>query len=154
MNILNYSIIFIIINYLLLIIVSKVTTGSAVGLTNGTYTGLNISNINKFSNKIVRQYGLIISIMLLYLTLILWYSLSLNNELLLMNNVKETIYNIGSNNIILGFDNISLYYCLLIGIIILVSILSGWYMKSKESNMYILLPRAPPLKRGCLGATS
>lgn len=126
MNIINYGVIFIIINYLLLIIVSKISN--------------KVNYIEKFSSKIVRQYGLIISIFILYIVLIWWYKYDINNREQLINNliIDETNGLLGSN-IILGFDSISLYYCLLIGIIIPISILSGWYMKSNQSNLYILL---------------
>lgn len=126
MSIINYSIIFIVINYLLLIGVSKLTSGI---------------NINNFSNKLVRQYGLLISVFILYIVLIWWYNYEPMNSLQWMNNMvnlTNDINEIGSN-VILGFDSISLYYCILIGIIIPISILSGWYMKSTHSNLYILL---------------
>ena len=126
MNIINYGVIFIILNYLLLIIVSKVSN--------------RVNYIERFSSKIVKQYGLIISIFILYIVLIWWYKYDPNNREQLINNliIDETNGLLGSN-IILGFDSISLYYCLLIGIIIPISILSGWYMKSNQSNLYILL---------------
>ena len=116
MNIINYGVIFIILNYLLLIIVSKVSN--------------RVNYIERFSSKIVKQYGLIISIFILYIVLIWWYKYDPNNREQLINNliIDETNGLLGSN-IILGFDSISLYYCLLIGIIIPISILSGWYMK-------------------------
>lgn len=124
---LEYGILFIIINFILLIIISKLSNS-------------NVTYILHRSNLIVRQYSLLISIMLLYMTLIYWYSMNGYNEILNISNVFDTnSIKILSNNIILGFDNISLYYCLLIGIIIPISILSGWYMKSKQSNMYIIL---------------
>ena len=126
MNIINYGVIFIIINYLLLIIISKVSN--------------KVNYIERFSSKIVKQYGLIISILILYIVLIWWYKYDPQNREQLINNliIDETNGLLGSN-IILGFDSISLYYCLLIGIIIPISILSGWYMKSNQSNLYILL---------------
>lgn len=126
MNIINYGVIFIIINYLLLLIISKVTN--------------RVSYIKKFSSDIVRKYGLIISIMILYIVLIWWYKYDPNNREQLINNliIDENNGLLGSN-IILGFDSISLYYCLLIGIILPISILSGWYMKSNQSNLYIIL---------------
>lgn len=126
MNFINYSIIFIIINYLLLIGLSKINN--------------KVNYINKFSSKIVKQYGLIISIFILYIVLIWWYKYDPNNREQLINNliIDENNGLLGSN-IILGFDSISLYYCILIGIILPISILSGWYMKSNQSNLYILL---------------
>ncbi len=125
MNIINYGIIFIIINYLILLVVSKLSN--------------NINYISQFSSKIVRQYSLLISVMILYIVLIWWYLYELNNQLQWVSNLITNNLNIIGSNVILGFDSISLYYCLLIGIIILISILSGWYMKSNQSNLYIIL---------------
>lgn len=125
MNIINYGIIFIIINYLILLVVSKLSN--------------NINYISQFSSKIVRQYSLLISVMILYIVLIWWYLYELNNQIQWVSNLITNNLNIIGSNVILGFDSISLYYCLLIGIIILISILSGWYMKSNQSNLYIIL---------------
>lgn len=126
MNIINYGVIFIIINYLLLITISKISN--------------RMNYIAKFSSNIVKQYGLIISIFILYIVLIWWYKYDPNNREQLINNlIIDDSNGILGSNIILGFDSISLYYCILIGIIIPISILSGWYMKSNQSNLYILL---------------
>lgn len=127
MNIINYGVIFIVINYLILLIISKVSN--------------NVNYIKQFSSKIVRQYALLISVMILYVVLIWWYNYDPNNRESLINNLIIDPENNGilGSNIILGFDSISLYYCILIGIIIPISILSGWYMKSNQSNLYIIL---------------
>lgn len=120
MNILNYSLLFLILNLLILIILSKCYN--------------NINYINYKSVILYKQYALWISILILYIILNLWY-----NKYNIINILIDNKISILNTNIILGFDNISLYYCLLIGIIIPISIISGWYMKSKNTNMYYIL---------------
>ena len=127
-SIISLSIYVLILGWLSLIIISK------------TYN--NIKSVTTISHKIVRQYSLLISILLLYLVLLWWYyydpyvpSLTINN----INN-NNNIYNIANiGNIIIGLDGLSLYFGVLIGIIIPISILSGWYFKAIESNLYYII---------------
>lgn len=118
-NILLISTSIIIISYLLLLIVNKLYNVNIV-----------YNNINLYGSLQVKRYALIISIFILYMSILLYY---------IMNNNIGIQYYTNIYNIILGIDSINIYFIMLIGIILPISIISGWYFRSIHNNLYHIL---------------
>lgn len=137
-----------VLSWLVLLVISKNNKNiSMVSLSNN---GIKTNNVpvmeNMVSAQIVRKYSLLVSIILLYIALLWWYNYDPYVPVTITEAVANESGNVANMEdmnktgwISIGLDGISLYFVLLIGVILPISILSGWYFKSIESNLYYII---------------
>jgi NADH-ubiquinone oxidoreductase chain 4 len=115
--------------WLSLLLLNRYTqTPSYVDSQTSTYIGLPY-NIKSIGQKSVLRYCLLVTIIIYYIVLY-WYYITLGGDMWTYQ-LLENIYNIS-----LGIDSISLYLVLLVGVLLPICILSGWYNTWNNALVY------------------
>nr|YP_008474883.1 NADH dehydrogenase subunit 4 [Diddensiella santjacobensis]AGS44128.1 NADH dehydrogenase subunit 4 [Diddensiella santjacobensis] len=80
---------------------------------------------------VLRKYALLITIIIYYIVLLWWY---MYDSSIVGYQILGTIY-----SIVVGIDSISLYYIILLAILLPITILASWNTKYVSSNMYYVI---------------